>query len=106
MGRSTTPVWDAKRHQLTLGGHVVKHFKATAPCQEAILAAFQRAGSPVSIPAARLSQCRLDGKRRLRQAVDNLRRTCAGRLKFHLEGNGSRIRWELIRPPRARRQSA
>ena len=105
MRQRKTPVWEANEHQLTLGGRIVKHFRSAAPCQEAILAAFQLAGWPASIPSDRLAQCKLDGKKRLRQAVDNLRRSCAGRLTFHLEGNSRGIRWDLILSPRAKQQS-
>ena len=41
--RKPKPVWDGANHTLTWQGQLVKHFKAAAPRQEAILAAFQKA---------------------------------------------------------------
>ena len=88
------PRWNAPDHTLTWRGQVVKHYKAAAPFQEAILAAFEAAGWPSFILVERVAHNGLDGKNRLRNTVANLTHTLHPNLRFGLEGNGTRIRWE------------
>ncbi len=87
------PVWDAKRHTLTWGGQVVKHFKSEAPCQEAILAAFQAAGWEACITFEIDAADGVNGKDRLCDAIRNLNRSVRPHLHFSQEGNGSRLCW-------------
>ena|SRR5437667_12038813 len=96
MTKRSMPVWNAKQYVLTLGRVRVKQFTAVAPCQEAILAAFERAGWPAAIPAHRLERLMKGGKKGLRQTVSNLRRSCTPYLTFGLQRNGSRITWAAL----------
>lgn len=88
------PHWNAADHTFTWRGQIVKHFKAAAPFQEAILAAFELAGWPSCILLERVAFKGLDGKNRLQNTVANLTFTVHPYLRFRLEGNGTRIRWE------------
>ncbi|SRR5260370_11552826 len=87
------PLWNGKDHSLTWRGRVVKHFKAAAPSQEAVLAAFQAAGWLPCIPVEAVAPYGLHGKNRLRNTLTNLTHGCGRYLRFWLEGNGTRMRW-------------
>jgi hypothetical protein len=87
------PSWDAAQHTLSWRGQVVKRFKEEAPCQEAILSAFQAANWEDCIEVVLPQELRADVKRRLRDAVRNLNRSVRPHLHFSQEGCGSRVRW-------------
>lgn len=88
------PRWNAADHTLTWRRQVVKHFKAAAPFQEAILAAFEAAGWPSCILVECVARNGLDGKGRLRNTLTNLTTALRPYLRFRLEGNGARVCWE------------
>lgn len=90
---SEKPRWDEKEHTLIWRGQVVKHYKADAPFQEAVFAAFQLAGWPSCILLDLVARNGL-GKDRLRDTIKNVNRSVHCCLRFRLEGNGTRIRWE------------
>lgn len=90
------PAWDAATHSLMLGGRLVKHFQKEAPNQEAILHAFEKTSWPTclefSLPGTRAQAA----KDCLRNTLRNLNRSVTPYLRFRHEGNGSRVRWELL----------
>jgi len=89
------PAWDADKYTLTWRNSILKHFRARAPLQEAILATFHAAGWPPCIAVARIAVPVLPPKSQLRNTVSNLNRSLAPWLRFGLEGGGSRIHWRL-----------
>jgi hypothetical protein len=90
---SDKPQWDEKEHTLIWRGQVVKHYKADAPFQEAVFAAFQVAGWPSCVRLELVARNGL-GKDRLRDTIRNVNRSVHRYLRFRLEGNGTRICWE------------
>jgi hypothetical protein len=93
---SDRPRWDAQRRQLRFKGQLVKAYRVPAPKQEAILAAFERAGWPHCI-ADPLDEAREQPpKQRLPNTIRALNR-CQSRpsLRFHGDGTGSRICWAV-----------
>ncbi len=93
-GGARRPAWDAERHTLSWAGRPVKHFRAAAPQQEAILAAFQAARWKSFIPAKEPAAAGLGRKDRLRDTIANLNRSVRPHLAFRLEGGGTRVCWE------------
>ena len=89
------PHWDSSRHELRLGGRLVKQFKQPSPNQETILMAFEEERWPARIddplpPVA--EQC---PKRRLHDAIKCLNRNHKSPLvRFRGDGTGEGIVWE------------
>ena len=94
------PVWDDMLHELRLEGVVVKRFTRPAGAQEVILSAFQEEGWPSVIDDPLPAQFNQDPKRRLHYTIRNLNRgqrpLC---IRFFINGNGERIRWECVAQP-------
>jgi hypothetical protein len=88
------PRWDAEGHALYWRGQAVKCFKEEAPCQEAVLSAFQAASWAACVEVLLPRDGGPDTKQRLRDAVRNLNRGVRPCLHFRQEGCGSRVRWE------------
>jgi hypothetical protein len=103
---SDTPVWDAEYRELRVRGHVVKQFRVPSPGQESILAAFQEDGWPAAIDDPLPPQPEQDTKRRLRNTIQNLNANQRIRLiRFHGDGSGERVLWELLANPSTPRPS-
>jgi hypothetical protein len=89
------PHWDSARHELRVGGRLVKQFKQPSPNQEMILMAFEEEHWPARIddplpPVA--EQC---PKRRLHDAIKCLNRNHRSRLvRFRGDGTGEGVVWE------------
>jgi hypothetical protein len=90
--RQEKPVWDAEGHTLFWRGERIKHFRQVAPVQEALLAAFQRAGWNAFLDVALLWPC-FATKQVLCDTVRNLNRSVRPHLHFSQEGSGSRCCW-------------
>jgi hypothetical protein len=97
------PRWDSSRHELRVGGRLVKQFKQPSPNQETILMAFEEEHWPARIddplpPVA--EQC---PKRRLHDAIKCLNRNHKNRLvRFRGDGTGEGVVWEYaVRVDRA-----
>jgi hypothetical protein len=95
-GPAAHPYWDARGHTLYWAGRLVKHFKADAPYQEAILNAFQVAKWPAVVTVRLLGDSDCFSKDRVRNTIRNLNRVAGPHLAFHQEGNGGRVRWEAL----------
>ena len=94
------PVWDHARQELRVGGVIVKQFKAPAPNQEAVLAAFQEEGWPARVDDPIPPQLNQDPKRRLHDTINALNRNQRTRLiRFLGDGHGLGIRWEPASDP-------
>lgn len=91
-GGGETPRWDALRHELSWRGQLIKHFKAEAPNQEAILAAFEESRWAEVIDIA-LEPGRATPKARLHDTIRNLNRSVRPWLHFWQEGSGTRVGW-------------
>src|SRR5262249_20753115 len=99
-GRRPTPSWDRDRRELRLGGVLVKRFKAPAPNQEAILAAFEEEGWPPRIDDPISPQLSQDPKHRLHDTINALNRHQKNRLVGFLgDGSGEGVRWESLGVP-------
>ena len=108
-GRKTladkVPHWVAADHDLFFRGRLIKHFKSDAPNQEALLTALQAAHWAPSIEFHFPHQNGGNGKRRLRDAIRDLKRSLRPHLHFFQEGGGRRIGWCIWRKKRRRRRS-
>lgn len=93
--RRPLPHWDSSRHELRIGGRLVKQFKQPSPNQETILMAFEEEQWPARIddplpPAS--EQC---PKRRLHDAIKCLNRNHKNWLvHFRGDGTGEGVVWE------------
>jgi hypothetical protein len=92
--RGAAPSWDAGQHTLFCGGQIIKEYHCDAPHQEAILAAFEAQHWARCVSVALPDDPGVSAKERLRNAVRNLNRGVRPYLRFHQEGNGSRVSWE------------
>lgn len=93
---TNVPQWDRDRQELRVGNRVVKRFKAPAPNQEAILAAFEEEDWPTRIDDPLPPRVDLDPKRRLHDTINSLNRNQKLRLvRFFGDGSGEGIRWEF-----------
>ena len=91
------PVWDSTRHELSLGGKLVKKFKWRAANQEAILSAFAEEGWPPRIDDPLPPIGDIDPKRRLSDAIKCLNRHHANALiRFCGDGSGEGVLWERV----------
>jgi hypothetical protein len=96
-GAARVPAWDAERHELRVGEKLVKRFKWPALNQEKILAVFQEEGWPPRIDDPLAPQPDQDPKRRLHDTIKCLNRNQKSPLlRFHGDGTGEGIIWELV----------
>lgn len=92
---SVIPVWDVDRHELTIGGELVKRFKWRATNQELILATFQEECWSARIDDPLPPRPNQDPKRRLHDTIKCLNRKQVNKLvKFHGDGTGKGVLWE------------
>ena len=105
--RRLKPRWDASSWQLWLGSELIKKFGRLAPNQMPLLTAFQNRrwaatiDDPLPIAAGR------NRRRRLENAITRLNSSQSPqRLKFHLQENGKKIGWEIIRSRARNRQQS
>jgi hypothetical protein len=92
------PVWDEQRHELRLGGVLIKRYKLRSPNQEAVLSKFEQQGWPSRI-CDPLDGCHThDGlRRRLQNTITSLNRNQKCRLiVFKGDGTGHGIVWEAL----------
>lgn len=91
------PSWDRERHELRLGGHMVKQFKWIAANQEMILSAFEEEGWPIRIDDPLPPRPEQDSKRRLHDTIKCLNRNQRQRLiHFGGDGTGEGVVWSLV----------
>ncbi len=95
------PDWDPDLRKLRVDGQIVKRFKWPALNQEAVLCAFQEEGWPEKIDDPLPPQLEQDPKRRLADTIKCLNKNQKNRLiRFHGDGTGEGVVWELIGPHR------
>ncbi len=93
----TVPRWDAMRHELRLGPHLVKAFKLPSPNQETILMVFEEEGWPPRIDDPLPPHPDMIPKQRLHDTIKSLNRNQRKRLlRFLGDGTGLGVCWELI----------
>ncbi len=91
------PHWDAVRHELRVGGLLVKQFKLPSPNQETILSAFEEEGWPPQIDDPLPPHPDQDPKRRLQDALKGLNRAQKNPLiRFMGDGTGQGILWKYV----------
>ena len=96
-GRRAGPEWDAECRVLRVGGKVVKQFRVPAENQELILTRLQELGWPTHVkdPLPRVPG--LSPKQRLRDTITRLNHNQRnGLIRFHGDGNGQGLWWELV----------
>ncbi len=92
------PQWDPDRRVLRVGDKLVKQFRVPAQNQELILAALEELGWPPHIDDPLPPVHDLDPKLRLRDAISRLNHNQKHALiRFHGDGHGRGIQWELLR---------
>ncbi|MFO0820863.1 MAG: hypothetical protein U1A77_23145 [Pirellulales bacterium] len=90
------PHWDGDRHELRVGGELVKRFKGAAANQESILAAFEEEGWPPRIDDPLPPQVEQDSKRRLNDTIKCLNKNQRQKLIcFHGDGTGEGVLWNF-----------
>ena len=88
---------DDGHRELQLDGRLVKSFKASAACQELILESFEELGWPQYTDDPLPVVAKLDPKKRLHDAISRLNRRQVNKvLRFHGNGNGKGIFWEVL----------
>ena len=93
------PHWDSCRRELSVGGALIKRFRVPAQNQELILSAFQEEGWPHHIYDPLPTNRRIDTHVRLHDAINRLNGCQKSPLvRFHGNGAGNGISWELRRP--------
>jgi hypothetical protein len=94
----TRPRWDPARRVLRVGNKLVKQFRVPAQNQELILSALEELGWPPHIDDPLPPVRDLDPKLRLRDAISRLNHNQKHVLiRFHGDGHGRGIQWELLR---------
>lgn len=90
------PRWDRDRHELRVGGKLVKQFKLPSPNQEMVLTAFEEEHWPPRIDDPLPPSKKFDAKQRLHDTIKNLNRNQKHRLiRFMGDGTGQGVRWEF-----------
>lgn len=88
------PRWDAVRHELRVGGLLVKRFRSPAINQEAILSAFEEEHWPARIDDPLSPVGETDPKRRLCDTIKCLNRNqTRERVRFRGDGTGEGVLW-------------
>jgi hypothetical protein len=91
------PRWDASRHELRLGPHLIKAFKLPSPNQETILTVFEEEGWPSRIDDPLPPHPDMMPKQRLHDTIKSLNRNQRQRLvRFVGDGTGLGVCWERI----------
>jgi hypothetical protein len=92
-----TPVWDAERRELRLGGVLVKKFRRPAANQELILAVFQEEGWPARIDDPLPNGDKSDPVERLHFTIRHLNQNQqTPLLRFRGDGSGAAVTWEVV----------
>ncbi len=95
--KSVTPHWNAERHELKVNRQLVKRFRWPACNQETVLMAFEEEGWPDRIDDPLPPQPEQDSKRRLHDTIKCLNRNQINQaLRFHGDGTGEGVLWELV----------
>ena len=94
---SPRPVWNPALRELRVGDVLVKHFRTPAPNQELVLSAFEEQGWPMQIDDPLPPISKGNPKLRLRDTIAKLNRhQQTARMRFHGDGQGKAVRWELV----------
>jgi hypothetical protein len=104
-GESTAPAlkphWNEARRELTWSGILVKRFRVPAKNQERILSVFEEDGWAEYIHDPLAVTYDIDAPTRLHDAINRLNRCQVNPLiRFHGDGRGTGVLWELRRPNR------
>lgn len=90
------PHWNAELRELSIQGRLVKRFKWQAVNQEIVLGVFQEDGWPTVIDDPLPPKGDQDPKSRLHDTIKALNRNQEyAVIRFHGNGTGEGIRWEL-----------
>lgn len=93
------PRWDLIRRELSLAGVLVKRFRVPARNQETILTVFEEEGWAQHIQDPLPATPEIDAPTRLHDAINRLNRCQINPLlRFHGNGNGTGVSWELSQP--------
>ncbi len=93
------PAWEARRRELRVGELLVKKFRVPAGNQELVLSAFEEEGWPAYIDDPLPMNWEIAPKRRLHNVITRLNGSqLVPLVRFHGEGNGEGIGWELLPP--------
>ncbi len=92
---SELPFWNAELRELRVNGTMIRAFKWQAINQELVLSAFQEDGWPFVIDDPLPPKEEQDPRRRLHDTIKALNRN-QSRIRFHGNGTGEGIRWELL----------
>jgi len=93
------PRWDMTRRELSLAGLIVKRFRVPARNQETILSVFEEEGWAEHIHDPLPVTQEIDAPTRLHDAINRLNRCQINALlRFHGDGKGTGVFWELIEP--------
>jgi len=96
------PCWDATRRELSLTGLIIKRFRVPARNQETILAVFEEEGWVEHIQDPLPVTHDIDAPTRLHDAINRLNRCQINPLlRFHGDGKGTGVFWELCVQPNA-----
>jgi hypothetical protein len=91
------PRWHATRRELSLAGLIVKRFRVPARNQETILSVFEEEGWAEHIHDPLPVTHEIDAPTRLHDAINRLNRCQINPLlRFHGDGKGTGVFWELI----------
>ena len=92
------PHWDSMRRELSLADAIVKRFRVPARNQETILCVFEEEGWPEHIDDPLPTHGHIDPQTRLHDTINRLNRCQThSLLRFHGNGHGTGVRWELHR---------
>lgn len=93
------PRWDATRRELSVTGLIIKRFRVPARNQETILSVFEEEGWAEHIHDPLPVNHEIDAPTRLHDAINRLNRCQINPLlRFHGDGKGTGVFWELSRP--------
>jgi hypothetical protein len=96
---SLKPCWDTSRRELSMAGFIVKRFRVPARNQETILSVFEEEGWAAHIHDPLPITHEIDAPTRLHDAINRLNRCQVHPLlRFHGDGKGTGVFWELSRP--------
>jgi hypothetical protein len=95
------PSWNAGRRELSLAGLLIKRFRVPARNQETILGVFEEEGWAEHIHDPLPVTHDIDAPTRLHDAINRLNRCQINPLlRFHGDGKGTGVLWELSQPNR------
>jgi hypothetical protein len=95
------PHWNGARRELSWSGILVKRFRVPAKNQERILSVFEEDGWAEYIHDPLAVTYDIDAPTRLHDAINRLNRCQVNPLiRFHGDGRGTGVLWELRRPNR------